>query len=542
MEEGSKLTQQSAAKGFAVLTASMLLVKVLSLLYVPVLRGILGKQGLGVYYSAYSIFSFIYVLANAGIPVAISKMVAELDALGNYKDALKTFKIARSLLVGFGLTISIFMFIFAGPLSRSLESSESTLAIQALCPTIFITAILCSYKGYFQGKSNMTPTAISQVVEQVFNIVFSLLFAYILISFGDSYGAAGGTVGTTLGALGAALYLIYAYNKNKRFSIPKGGNNPEVKRLSNEEIIKRVLSYAVPITIGVALQNSGMIVDLKIVKSRLLIAGFGSNIVEELWGVLSQYNTLVSVPMAIIGSLSISILTIISRHNAIKDKKALKSSVSSTYRVTYIIAAPCAFGLAALSTQILTLIGYDIQAAPLFTYGPLVIILTGISLVQTSILQGLGKVKMVTVYSLMGLLGKIIVNYIFVAIPSINILGAVIGNGVGFLIMVILSQRLINNTLKLRIKLIKPSIKPIFASLTMWIATVLAYKAINIVFSIFISGYILNALCTMIAIIIAVLVYIIVLFSIGGIRRKDLDSLPRKIVRFVPTKLLNKVK
>lgn len=541
MEEGSKLTQQSAAKGFAVLTASMLLVKVLSLLYVPVLRGILGKTGLGVYYSAYSIFSFVYVLANAGIPVAISKMVAELDALGNYKDSLKTFKIARSMLAVFGLIISLVMFILAGPLSRTLESSSSTLAIQALCPTIFITAILCSYKGYFQGKSNMTPTAISQVVEQVFNIVFSLLFAYILISFGDSYGAAGGTVGTTLGALAAALYLIYAYNKNKRFNIPKVSNNLEVKRLSNEQIFNRIVAYAIPITIGVALQNSGMLVDLKIVKSRLLVAGYGNSIVEELWGVLSQYNTLVSVPMAIIGSLSISILTIISRHNAIKDKKALKSSVNSTYRVTYMIAAPCAFGLAALSSQILTLIGYDIQAAPLFTYGPLVIILTGLSLVQTSILQGLGKVKMVTLYSLIGLLGKIVVNYIFVAIPSVNILGAVIGNGIGFLIMVLLSQRLINNTLKIKIKLLKPSIKPIVASISMWIVTALTYKIFYMIFSVILSGYILNAICTLISVVVAAIVYIVVLFSIGGVRRKDLDSLPQKLVRLIPRKLLSKI-
>jgi stage V sporulation protein B len=538
MGDDSNLTQQSAAKGFAVLTASMVIVKVLSLLYVPLLRKILGEVGLGVYYSAYSIFVYIYVLANAGIPVAISKMVAEFIALGNYKDAVKTFKVARTMLIGFGAIISILMFVFAEPLAKSLESTKSVLAIKALSPTIFITAVLSAYKGYFQGRSNMTPTAISQVLEQVFNIIFSLLFAMILISFGDSYGAAGGTIGTSLGALVAAIYLIYVYRKNKKFNIPKNGNEPGVKRLATKQITNMILAYAVPMTIGVALQNAGMIVDLKIVKERLLFSGLDASNANILWGILSQYNTLVSVPLALISSLSISILPIISRHNAVEDKKSLKNSVNSTYRITYIIAAPCAFGFAALSSQILSLIGYDIEASRLFVYGSFVLILTSISLVQTSILKGLGKVNMVTVYSVLGLFGKIITNYVLVAISSINILGAVLGNGVLFLIMVVLSQQLINKSLKLKIKLIEPCIKPLFASIVMAVVTILAYNIFSFILSIILGGYILNAIATIIAILVAVIVYIVVLINIGGIRKVDLNSLPNRIVKFLPKKLI----
>ncbi|MEG0773352.1 polysaccharide biosynthesis protein [Clostridium sp.] len=542
MGDDSKLKQQSVVKGFAVLTVSMVLVKVLSLLYVPVLRKILGEVGLGVYYSAYSIFAYVYILANAGIPVAISKMVAEFVAVENYKDAVKTFKIARTMLIGFGAVISIFMYVFATPLSKMLESTESVLAIKALSPTIFITTILCAYKGYFQGRSNMTPTAVSQVLEQIFNIIFSLLFALLLISFGDRYGAAGGTIGTSLGALVAAVYLIFIYKKGKTIDFPKTSNETVVKRVPTKVIANMILAYAIPMTIGVALQNAGMIVDLKIVKERLLFSGLDTNAVDTLWGILSQYNTLVSVPMALIGSLSISILPIISRHNAVADKKSLKVSVNSTYRVTYIIAAPCAFGLAALSSQILTLIGYDVEAARLLVYGAFVLILTAISLVQTSILQGLGKVNMVTVYSLLGLLGKILVNYIFVAIPTINILGAVLGNGVAFLIMTLLSQTLINKTLKLKIRLVRPCIKPVFASIIMAMVTMLTYTISSFLFSIVLSGYILNALSTLFAIPVAVVIYIVTLITIGGIRKADLDSLPRKIVRFIPGNLILKLK
>ena len=97
------LKKQSTSKGFAILSSATLAVKLLSLLYVPFLSKILGIEGYGIYSSAYVIFVYMYVLTNAGIPVAISKMVSELIATGNYKDAVRTFKIARFLLLILGI-------------------------------------------------------------------------------------------------------------------------------------------------------------------------------------------------------------------------------------------------------------------------------------------------------------------------------------------------------------------------------------------------------------------------------------------------------
>jgi len=132
MGGSTSVTQQSAAKGFAVLTISMVLVKVLSLLYVPILRIILGDASLGIYYAAYQVFAYVYIITNAGLPVAISKLVSELIALGNYKDAVRTFKIARTILIGFGATISVLMFIFANQLGVIFESEKSAFLMKML--------------------------------------------------------------------------------------------------------------------------------------------------------------------------------------------------------------------------------------------------------------------------------------------------------------------------------------------------------------------------------------------------------------------------
>jgi len=542
MGNSSKLNTQSAAKGVAILSMAMLFVKLMSLLYVPVLRAILKPEGIGVYYSCYQIFQYFYIIGNAGLPVAISKIVSEFIALGNYKDAVKTFKMARAMAFMLGLVLTLLLFFFAEPLAKSMNSEQSTYALMALSPTILITTILCAYKGYFQGRGNMTPTAISQVIEQVFNIGFSLIFAYLLIGYGNEYGAAGGTVGTTLGALVAAIYFFRFYEKNRANNIPLGYSHKGIERASNEEIAKKILFYAIPITIGIAIQQAGTLVDLKLVKGRLDIAGFDKSNIEILWGILSQYTVLINVPLALVSSLSISIVPIISAHSATKDKKSLRNSVNTSVKATYLITVPSAVGLSVFSLQILQLLKLDLNISNLLFYGSYVIILMAIVYLQTSILQGLGKVKAVTIFSVIGLIGKIIANYVFVAIPEINILGAIIGNAISFLIMLILNQLLINQSLKIKVSIIRPIIKPFIASAAMATVGLIWYNLVYKIFLMLSKGYIANALSIATTIFVAAVVYFVSLIYIGGIRKKDLQVIPRKLIRFIPKKLLLKIR
>ena len=325
MSEETNVNKQSTTKGFAILSSAGFMVKLISLLYVPFLIKILGDEGYGIYARAYPIFVYIYVLTNAGIPVAISKMVSELIAVGNYKDAMKTFKIARFLLLILGMIMSLLMLIFAGTLANITNSSTAKLAIMALAPTILISSVLSAYRGFFQGRGNMTPTAVSQVLEQIANTIFSLVFAAFFINYGLASGAAGGTIGTSLGALAAVIYMIYAYEKNKVFRVPKGYNALNIKRLTNKKLVKRLLSYAIPMTVCVGLQQSGLLIDLWLVKLRMADAGLIKSQVTILWGVLTQYTTLIGVPIAIISSLAITILPSISSLVALRDKKAVRN-------------------------------------------------------------------------------------------------------------------------------------------------------------------------------------------------------------------------
>lgn len=542
MSEKANLKNQSTTKGFAILSAAGFMVKLLSLLYVPFLLAILGKVGYGIYAGAYPIFVYMYVITNAGIPVAISKMVSELIAVGNYRDAVKTFKIARFLLLILGMIMSLLMLVFAGELANMARDSNTKLAIMALAPTILISSVLSAYRGYFQGRGNMTPTAVSQVLEQIANTIFSLVFAAYFIKYGLAAGAAGGTIGTTLGALVAAIYMIHAYEKNKVFRVPKGYNKLEVKRFTTKKLIKKLLSYAMPMTICLGLQQAGLLIDIMIVKSRLLDAGFIKSQVTILWGVLTQYTTLVGVPIAIISSLAITILPSISSLVALGDKKAVRSKINYAFRLCFLIAIPSAVGLTVLAKPIIQLLHYSSDVSRLLSYGSVVIILMAVVSIQTSILQGLGKLYLVTVYAVIALLGKIIINYVFVVMPSFNILGAVLGNGVSFAILLVLNNITMNKVLRIRVNLFKHAIKPIIAAGVMAIVAKLMYGYLEFLFSFIKEGFFANAMSMIVVISLAILTYFFVLVLTGGITKEDLEVLPRKITKYIPKSILNRIR
>lgn len=528
--------KQTAAKGFMVLTVAMLAVKVLSVIYTPGLNLILGEDGYGVYSQTYTIFTFFYTVANSGVQSAIAKITSELEARGNYRDANRSFKISRTLFMIFGLLIASILFFFAGPISSAFNSSRSSLAIMCLAPGLVFTSMMCAYKGYFQGIGNMTPISIALVGEQVLNIVFSMYFASLLIGYGGEYGAAGGTTGTVIGSLAASIYLMWAY-KRLRCDYRVKNTKPHTKRMSGKSIARDVIKYSVPITVASALQQSSPLIDVKLVSARLIHIGVDPLKTYAQYGFLNLYNTLISVPMAVIGALATTVLPAISRVNAVSSKKNLRMSIRSAYRVAFMIAMPCAVGLSALALPITKILGYDPVVADLLVWGGWVVIFFALTLIQTSILQGMGKMTLVTIYSIVGIVVKIVVNYILIGRPGIGIIGAVWGTGLSYLVMAILFQNKINKSLG-KIRVAPCYIKPLISGIAMGVITKLSYGFMTIVVSFMNNMYLVNLISALISIVLSAVTYLLIMIFIGGITRADLKVLPNKLVKFIPNGLM----
>ena len=527
------MEKQSLTKGFAVMSAAGIIVKIMSFLYIPFLMAIIGDEGTGVYGVIYQVYVFIYVIANSGIPVAISKSISELTAMDNSKDALRAFKIARSYLIVLGLLLSLIMFITAKPVARMLNCEKAALGIAVLSPTLFITAVVSSYRGYFQGRGNMSPTAVSQVIEQFVNVFFTLLFAYLFRETVES-SCAGATVGTSVGALVAAIYLIYIFRKNREY---KQRRNPNVKRLSYGELAERIIKYSIPITICVAAQYAGNLIDLTNTMSRLNAAGYTETEASKLYGLLFKYQQLINAPVAIASALAATILPIISAAVAVKDEKQLKEKINYTFRLCFLISIPSSVGMAVLSKPMYTILGYG-EGYKLMMYGSALLALMSVSQIQTSILQGAGKLYKATFYLLIGIVVKIIINYFLIAIRAINIMGAIIGSMAGFIVPIILNTIEIKKSLKVNVNLLKQISKPLVSSAFMGLAVWLVYKPLYFVLSFMGSNYIATAIATGISVLAGVVVFGYLMICVRGITKEDLNNMPAKFRAIIPKRVL----
>lgn len=532
--------ENSATKGFAILSAAGVLNKILSVAYVPVLLQIVGDVGYGIYSAGYQIYVFIYVLTNSGFPVAISKLEAELIAHEDYRNARRSLLVSRLMFFTYGLVMTAITAIFARQITNAIGYERSYLVILALSPTMFFSAISCTYRGYFNGNSNMKPTAVSQVIEQFLNVVLSLLFAYLLIPYGIEWACAGATVGTTLGALGSSLYLSSAYKKNRHFLEQKTHDGLKVIRY--RYLARRLLSYTIPLAFNSVIVYGGNLVDLWNTKQRLLAAGFSSVDSYVKYGVLGKYTQLLNVPLAITAALYVASLPSFSSAVALDDNKLLKSHIDQAFRICLLLAVPAAVGLGVLSRPVFLMLFSEkyVDGWYLMSIGSVVIILVSIVQVQSGILQSINKTRLATIAMIIGIIVKILINYFLIAIPSINIIGAVAGTIVCYFVAIEMSSFYIKKFIPVKVRIKKHMGKPFVASTAMGVLTAISYKACNAILQIIMGVYMANAISVIFSIAIGAVVYGLIMLKLGGITSEDIKMIPfsRKLMKYIPASLL----
>ena len=375
------------------------------------------------------------------------------------------------------------------------------------------------------------PTALSQIIEQVFNAVFSVYFAWILIKYGVEFGAAGGTAGTGIGALSGLIILMIFYVKtikkrNEIFALDKKNYRVE----GSGEIVSNLVKIAVPVITGTAIFSMTNFVDMVMVNSRLAAAGFDHNTIVKLYGQLNgKYVTLSTMPVAISTAIATAVIPSIAASMARKEHSIVQSKVDTALRVTMMISIPAAGGLGALGTPILAMLfPRYAEGGSLITVGSISVIFLALSQISTGVLQGIGKVKTPAFNALWGALVKIPVNYVLIAIPQINIIGAVISTTVCYIVCSILNFRALVKTTGVKPDYTGMLLKPGFSALCMSICAVAAYRGIYCLVP-------SNTFATLAAILIAIVVYVIVMILVKGFKREDLKMMPAgtKLIGFL---------
>lgn len=529
-ENKKDLLGGSFVKMAAILAAAGLIVRVIGFLYRLPLTNMIGNRGNGIYSAGYYIYNFFLIMSSAGLPVAISKMISEKLALGEYTNAKKIFRVSMitsgvlSFICAAVMALGTFLYARYAVAAGKTDTLwfRSTWCLYSLSPTIFIVGIMAVYRGYFQGFNTTVPTALSQVIEQIFNAVFSVYLAWLLVGFGVEFGAAGGTMGTGIGALSGLCVLVAFYLKsrkarNKIYSEDKKNYRVE----GNLEIAKNLFKIAVPIITGTAIFSMTNFVDMVMVDSRLAAAGFGAKEIEDLYGQLTgKYVTLSTLPVSISTAIATAVIPSIAASMVRKEKAIVQSKVDTALRVTMMISIPAAAGLGALGGPILAMLfpNYP-EGGSLITVGSFSVIFLALSQISTGVLQGIGKVKTPAFNAVWGALTKIPVNYVLIAIPEINVVGAVISTTVCYIVCSILNFRALVKATEVKPDYVGMLVKPGISAVAMSIGAILGYRALyGLIQS--------NTLATITAIIFAVFVYAVVMAVVKGFKREDLNMIP----------------
>lgn len=535
------MKEQSTSKGFAILSLAGILAKLCSVLYIPLLRYAIGLEGLGIYNQIYEVFTFVYALTSMGLQVAIAKVVSELSACGDEKGAYKSFLLAKRVMFIIGAIATVIMIVFAGKIAEISSEPKIRYGIIMLAPAIMFTTVLMCYRGYFQGKNMMTGLAVSQVLEQIVNVIVSLGFAYMLVKSSVELGAAGGTIGTAVGALIACWYLMIMFKCHKiKKNVLK--SKSEVDEISTKEAGRRLLNYGVPITLNSGLQYLGSLIDMINVKGRLLVAGLESKAATRMYGIFGEYKTLINVPLTLSTALCTAVFPAITRAIAVRDRKKANEKINYALKMAVLVALPCAVGLSVLSKEMYIAIYGEEIGYELMLFGSVLVIMTCVVQIQGIILQSLNKFYFSIITMTIGVLAKIGINYTLVAIPSINIMGAVIGGLVYYFIPLVLNHNKLKKILKMKLSLRKIGLKPLIASLIMAVLIYIVKIPLLGLIGIIGEGRISYIIVVLIACVVGVLAYGISIILIGGVTKEELDDISPRVYNILPGAMKRRVR
>lgn len=513
----TKLKKQSFLKGALILAIANLVVKAIGALFKIPLTNLLGPDGIGIYNAGYTIYNVLFVVATAGLPVAISKMVSENIAKNNYAEARHVFLVSRRLLVVVGLIGAAILFFGSGFFAKRINMTASTMSIMALAPSMFFVSVMSAYRGLFQGMSNMVPTATSEVIESSCKLLMGLLLAYILMPSGKSFAAAGAILGVSTGGLLAALFLIGYYIK-VRSELKEKANETEGKCKPTSVTLKRLLLLAIPITIGSAVFTLASVIDLTMILNQLAALGFDEQTRTTMYGYYSGHAvTLFNMPLTVITSLSVSIMPTLSAALAQKKKSLAKTTVETAIRITLLFGLPCAVGMSVLSGPILQFLFGDTAASGMLSVLSFGIIFVSVVMVSNSILQAEGKAWVPVINMLIGGAVKVIVNFILVGNINININGAPYGTVLCYI-----------TTASLNLFMIYKSIRPNYG-FAFLVKSVLSAASMGILayFSCaFIKPVAGNFAGLVVGIGVGVISYFVLLVILRALKREDVEAMP----------------
>ena len=390
------------------LTASGILVKAAGLCFRIPMNYVVGDAGMGYYNSAYSVYTFLYMLSTSGLPVALSVMISEARGRGEKQNAARIFKVAAAVFAVLGLLSSGVMLVFSQRLAALIRSDLSALSIAVTAPTMLFVCISCAVRGYFQGCGNMLPTAVSQLIEALGKLFIGIGAAVYAVRCGYPVHivAAFALSGLTLGSLLGAVYLVaIKLIRGERDLLPECACESE-NRLTVREALGKLVKKSVPITVSASVMSLSGLIDTVMIQRVLRSSGMTAEDAAALYG---NYTSLAvpmfNLPPVFVYPVAYSLVPVVASLFACQKTDKAAERIESALRYSVVVGLPCALGLSAMAKPILELIYKDSSAdlaAPLLTLLAPASFFVCVLAVTNSVLEACGHEKSTVVSMLVG--------------------------------------------------------------------------------------------------------------------------------------------
>lgn len=568
----------SFIKGAMILSASMVVVKIFGMLYKILLGQFLDGVEYGMFTIAYNFYDPLFMLATAGFPIAISRIVSKNVAENRFKDVKKLHKISIPIFVSTGIVCCAFMMIFSESYANVVHNNNAKYAICALAPTIFFGCLMSIYRGYFEGMRNMVPTAVSEIMEAAGKLIIGISAAAYVSSaaaneysrlgtvFGVKYDAAAAAemigvytvcaalIGIVAGSVMGFVFLFLRY-KIKGCDITRRQLCYSEPARSGKYITKELVKTAIPIGLNSLVLSISSLIDTTLIQIRIddlartnnaFMRQIYPNIPGDVFdrGVLQTYLNgcygyaitlmmLVTAVTQVFGTSALPNLTAAWTRGV---KQEISDNINLVLKMTLSFVLPAGLALSMLANPLLSFLygrsianGSEGNLSTEIEIATKILQILGISVIFIatstpicSMLQAVGRVDLPLKLMSIAMTVKITLNYMLVGIPIINIQGAAVGSLVAYLFMVIVGLYFLCREARVVPNFINALIKPLLAAaICIGLSSLLYY---NLVAKLGLSG---NRILLILIVIIAVIFYLIVLLLFRTFNKNEIYTLPK---------------
>lgn len=524
-----------------ILAAAGIISRIIGLLYRSPLTAVVGTLGIGYYQVAYSFYTIVLLISSYSIPSAISKVIAQKLAVKEYRNAHRIFLCALGYVLVVGGIASLVLFFGAG---WFLKNEAAVPVLKTFAPTIFIYGILGVLRGYFQAHRSMVQTSMSQILEQIANAAVSIGAAMLLIKsvMGTmempvdetlkvtraTYGAIGSALGTGAGVLTALLFMLAVYALNRRLIHRRIANDRHEYLDSYAEIIKTITLVVTPFILSTAVYNLSSVVNSKVYVDVIPdIMKLDSTASYNNYGIFSgMAQTISNIPIAFASAMASAMIPSVATFVAAGKIYEAKDKIGVAVKSTMVISIPSAVGLFVLAKPVTALL-FPSQTDETLTFAgtllmslSLSVVFYALSTLNSSILQGLGRVNTPIVNAGVALAAQTATLFLLLRFTKLDLYSLAVANTLYSGIMCVLNQWAVRRAIGYRQELLRSFGIPLLASVFMGAAAWAVYEGVYLMTE-------SMRIAVLPALVVAVPVYFVMLLVLRGLTEEELLGFPK---------------